>query len=58
MTRREEDIHSTHWYYEGSPEVHCEMVSWIGEEVTLKPLDGSELMVFNGSFAWRVESTK
>lgn len=53
---RTTDIHSTLWYYEGNPERHCEMVSWVGEEVTLRPLDGGPLLTFNGSFAWPVKN--
>lgn len=49
-----EDIYSHLWYYEGTPEQHCEMVSWAGEDVTLRPLDGSPEFTCNGSFAWRV----
>ena len=57
MTDRIEDIHASLWYYEGRPDRHCKMVSWVGEEVTLQPLDGSPEFTTNGSFAWRVRES-
>lgn len=44
------------WYYEGRPDQHCEMVSWISEDVTLRPLDGSPQFTCNGSFAYPVRN--
>lgn len=52
------DINSTLWYYEGKPDQHCEMVSWIGEDVTLRPIDGGPGFTTNGSFVGRVREPK
>jgi hypothetical protein len=54
-THIERVLHSGLWYYEGTPEQHCELVSWIGEEVVMRPIDGSPNFTCNGSFAWPVK---
>ena len=44
------------WYYEGQPEQHCELVRWMGEDVTMRPIDGSPEFVCNGSFVHPVHT--